>query len=230
MIKIDPEDLVAFDGFSGTFPIVTDPVYAKADHPENLFGQIYHPKARIWGHRDLVKIVLLAATRLYNGHGWTLAIKDCLRPVEAQEKIAQADISKANPQWFEEPRFMSPPGKGAHPRGMAVDVAVDGIDMGTAFDSLTPQAARDYKDLPDTVLKNRKILEVTMVGAARDLGFILHPLSNEWWDFRFMADAYNLYEPLSEDDLWPHQKMMEEPSMAPMTADAKTLNELRRFI
>src|SRR5690606_17236675 len=98
--------------------------------------------------------------------------------------------------WLEEPnRLLSPPGGGAHPRGMAIDMSLqtaDGrdVDMGTVFDYLAENAAaehnpahRDYPQMSDEVRTNRAILTKAMIEAARDLGLPLAPLPQEWWDF-----------------------------------------------
>ena len=231
MKKIAMSDLVAFAPFTARFPFTCDLVYAQGDHPENLFGQIYHPTAEIWGHRDIVRICLLAAIRLRDRFGWTLVIKDCLRTVEAQELIGKAPISLANPQWFVAPRMMSPPGMGAHPRAMAVDISVKDVDMGTVFDSMTPLSARDYKDFPKAVLNNRQNLQDIMVGAAADLGLPLHPLSNEWWDFRFPDEMYIQYAPLAEADLLSHQKMTQRPDgHQALVMDPAIWDELRGLV
>ncbi len=229
MKKIPVEDIVAFAPFCGTFPIDVDPVYANADHPENHFGQIYHPNAQIWGHRDLVKIVLLAAKRLHQAYGWTLMIKDCLRPVEAQARMIDTPIVKANPHWIEEPRFLSGPGQGGHPRGMAIDLDVEGIDFGTAFDHFGPESHRQY-ELPEAIRRNRGILEDAMVKAANDFGLPLLPLPQEWWDFRFPASYTNEYEALRDDDLLPHQKMTVEAQKIEMEPDPQILQALNPFM
>ena len=42
-----------------------------------------------------------------------------------QTAMGKTQIVKDNPDWLEEPnRMVSPPGNGAHPRGMAIDVCV----------------------------------------------------------------------------------------------------------
>lgn len=228
MKKIPVEDIVAFAPFCGTFPIDVDPVYANSDHPENHFGQIYHKQARIWGYRDLVKIVLLTAKRLHDAHGWTLVVKDCLRPVEAQERMIDTPIVKANPHWIEEPRFLSGPGQGGHPRGMAIDLDVEGIDFGTAFDHFGPESHRQY-ELSQEVRRNRGILEEAMVRAANDFGLPMLPLPQEWWDFRFPASYTNEYAALSDDDLLAHQKMVSEAQRIDLKPDDRVLEELSRF-
>lgn len=217
---ISPDDLIPFDLFTGSHPVLVDPVYADPLHPENIFGAIYHPDALLSGHIDMVMLVLIAAQFLHKNTGWTLVIKDCLRPIEAQQKMVETEIVQANPQWLQEPRFLSPPGLGGHPRGMAVDVtAIDrsgcSIDFGTSFDAFAksplPQhnrAHRDHPDLPDSVLENRRFLNEAMVFAAQKIGRDLVLLSTEWWDFRFPASYSSAYAPISDVDLKPWQKMV----------------------
>ncbi len=207
MQKIDPDDIVAFEPFCGTFPIRVDPVYANADHAENHFGQIYRKEAQIWGHRDMVNVVLQASRLLYDRKGWILIVKDCLRPIEAQARMIETPIVKANPHWIEEPRFLSGPGQGGHPRGMAIDLAVEGVDFGTPFDHFGPEAHREYDGLSQEVRQNRRILEEAMAKSAADFNLPMLALPQEWWDFRFPASYTNQYAPLSDDDLLAPQRM-----------------------
>lgn len=237
MKKIPATDIVSFTAFCDIFPVDTDPVYANLGHRENHFGQIYHPGAQIWGHRDMVKIVLLAAKRLHEALGWTLVVKDCLRPVEAQALMIETPIVKANPHWIQEPRFLSGPGQGGHPRGMAVDLDVVGVDFGTAFDhfssstdvALNP-AHREYPHLLPQVLENRAHLENAMIGAAKDFNLPMLALPQEWWDFRFPSSYTNEFLPLSDNDLMEHQKIVGKAESADIKADDAVLEELSRFI
>lgn len=213
MEKIAPSDLVAFNDFTGTHPLKVDLVYAQAAHPDNMFKTaIYRPDAKMLGHRDLVAIVLAAAALCFDKTGWIFEVKDCLRTVEAQELMRQTEIVKRNPQWLEEPgRLLSPPGKGGHPRGMAVDIILidkngDAIDMGTPFDYLTEDrnnnpAARNYTKLDAEALRHRRVLEEAMMQAARDAGRDLLPLPQEWWDFRFLPDYTSRFAPICDADL-----------------------------
>ena len=216
---ITSSDLLCLDDFVGTHPILIDLVYAKPHHPENMFKtEIYRPDAKMWGHKDLVGIVLQAAKTCREKYGWTLVIKDCLRTMEAQARMIDTDIVRANPHWIQEPnRLLSTPGMGGHPRGMAVDIdPVDEngqpVDMGTVFDYLTPDrnhnpAARNFRDFPATVLENRLRLENAMVDAAKAVGLPLLPLPQEWWDFRFPSDYSARFTPISDEKLPPHQRM-----------------------
>ena len=188
-------------------PIAIDLVYAKTDHPENIFGiAAYHKDARLILHKELARIVLKTARLLQEHYGWALVLKDGLRTVEAQRALMDTDIVRRNPHWLEEPRLLSAPGQGAHPRGMAIDVSVneaDGtpVDMGTLFDAMVPESARNYDGFPPDILQNRSTLEEAFAEAAQALSLPLLALPSEWWDFRLPASYNGLYEPLSDDDL-----------------------------
>lgn len=224
MKTINPGDLVVLDDFVGRKPLRVDTVYAKAAHRDNMFkAAIYRPDAKMLCHRLLAPVILRAAD-IVHGQGYVLECKDCLRPLEAQQKIIDSGIVRAHPQWLEEPRLFSPPGKGGHPRGMAIDVVLidangDEIDMGTPFDYLTTDksvnpAARDYADFGHgaahnaLVAANRKILTDAMMQAAADANLALVPLPQEWWDFRIPNDETALYAPVRDADLPPSMRMM----------------------
>lgn len=240
MLKIIPCDhILPFDLFTEDFPIKIDLAYANPDHSENVFGQIYHPQARLSGHIDLLRVTLLAAARLHKLHGWTLILKDCLRPIEAQAKMIETPIVQAHPHWLEEPRFLSTPGGGGHPRGMAIDVDAQdrhghNIDFGTPFDHFSSQADaqhnpahRLFPQMPDAVRTNRALLEQSMVGAAKTLGLPLLPLPQEWWDFRFPANISGEYAPLEEANLSPSLRMISPEADSSEAARTKAANTIR---
>ena len=208
---IDPRDLVPMDIFPDE-PFAIDIVYAQANHPENIFGTaVYHKDARLVLHRDLARIVIATARTLRKRHGWTLVLKDGLRPVEAQSALMETDIVKRNPHWLGEPRLLSGPGQGAHPRGMAIDVSVKDIDMGTGFDAMVPESARAYDGFPDAILAHRQKLESAFVEAAKQLNLPLLPLPSEWWDFRLTREHSGRYEALADADLPPPLKICTAP-------------------
>lgn len=219
LIPITPDDLVALDDYASAHPLRIDLVYAQPQHPDNMFKcAIYRPDAKMWCHRSFAPIILRAAEICWQEHKYIFELKDCLRTTEAQALMAETPIVKANPQWLEEPgRLLSPPGKGGHPRGMAVDIILlrdDGakIDMGTPFDYLTTDrannpAARDYTKFSEEVLENRHILESAMMQAASELALALLPLPQEWWDFRFPAAHSSQYMPVSDAALPPAYRM-----------------------
>lgn len=218
LIPVTAEDLGALEDYVGRYPIKIDLVYAQADHPENMFKTgIYRTDARMLGHRDFVPIILRAALLCHRRTQYVFALKDCLRTCEAQAAMAETPIVKANPHWLEEPRLLSPPGKGGHPRGMAVDIALvtengDTVDMGTPFDYLSPDrannpSARAYKNFSAEVLNNRLILEEAMMQAAKDLDKEVLPLPQEWWDFRFLPAHTARYAPVRDADLPADMRM-----------------------
>lgn len=234
MKSIKPETLVDMDLFSDECGFRIDLAYARPDNL--LFGeQIYRTDARLWLHRDLAAIVCKAAQICRDQHGLRMVLYDGLRTVEAQEKMLHTQRVRDNPHWLEEPRLLSPPGGGGHPRGMAIDVSLetmDGelLDMGTPFDYLAEEsgpdknpAHRNYTgDFPpatighttntatpyNCIMKNRSILEQVMVEAAEKLQIALLPLPQEWWDFRLPPEIYEQYAPLSDADLPPDMRCL----------------------
>lgn len=213
MKNISPAELIPLDIFEGQEPIKIDLVYAKPDHPRNMFKEaIYHDKARLWAHKDLAAITILTARILNKKFGWILEIKDCLRTYDAQVAMAETQIVRDNPQWMMDPPLLSAPGTGAHPRAMAVDVHPidkDGnhIDMGTPFDDMRDESSRDFKDFSDQILQNRHELESAFVQSAKALNLPLLPLPNEWWDFRLPNDYTQQFAPLHDADLPPQMQM-----------------------
>lgn len=207
------------DDMAGREPLTVDLVYANAAHPENIFGvALYRTDAKLWMHKDLAQITIRAARNLHTQFGWTLELKDCLRTVDAQTGMQETEIVRKNPHWCEEPDLLlSKPGNGAHPRGMAVDVCVldangKHVDMGTPFDYFSEDpvrnpAHRNYTDLPEAVLQNRRNLENAFAAAAEELSLLLFPLPEEWWDFRFPPEIYETYAPLRDKDLPAEMQM-----------------------
>ena len=219
MQLINPETLRSMNALSGRYPIKVDLVYARSDNL--LFGeQIYRSTAELWLHEDLAAIVIEAAQRCHDRTGYQFVLYDGLRTVDAQEKMLHTRRVQQNPHWLEEPRLLSPPGKGGHPRGMAIDIGLENqngslLDMGTPFDFLAHNPApdanmahRNYPGLSAQVASNRAILTDAMTHAARSLNLPLLPLPQEWWDFRLPADVYNQYAPLRDRDLPSPMRMV----------------------
>lgn len=214
MKKINPGDLIPLDIFEASEPIKIDLVYAKADHPRNIFGEaLYHNQARLWAHKDMAAITLLVSRLLHKNHDWTLEIYDCLRPVDTQQAMQETKIVKENPDWMEgEFPLLSKPGMRGHPRAMAIDVGPitnDGskIDMGTPFDDMSEKSARDFTGFKNEILEDRKNLETAFINSAKALNLPILPLPNEWWDFRFPNNYTEKFSPLSDADLPPQMQM-----------------------
>ncbi len=212
MKKIPFSDLVHMDGHAELYKV--DVVYADKDHAENVFGcALYRKDAQIYLHKRLAAIVIGAAERAKQA-GYILHIKDGLRTMEAQGAMGESPAALDHPEWLIEPRLISPPGAGGHPRGMAVDVTLfcpklgRDIDMGTPFDCFPEDkssglwpAHRNYTDLPADCLENRAVLDRCMVDSAHALDEKLLPLPAEWWDYRFYPEETQRYAPLSDLDI-----------------------------
>lgn len=209
---MNPTDFVAIDWFAADHPVRVDLVYARADHPLNIFGTaLYAAEAQLWLHKDLAKIALRAAHKLKADHGWRLILYDGLRPVDAQIRMHDTPTVKIdNPTWGRAGNpYLSLPGEGGHPRGMAVDIGIEGIDMGTVFDEMSPHSARDFHDFAPAILANRARLETAMVEAAASLRLPLTPLPSEWWDFRFPRSYYEQFAPVRDAGLPPFMRLCE---------------------
>ena len=111
--------------------------------------------------------------------GYTLKIWDAYRPYSVTKKMWDL---------IHDDRYVADPSKGSgHNRGLAIDLTLmkDGkeVDMGTGFDNFTDSAHRDFKDLPEEVLKNRLLLQTTMEKHS------FKGLPTEWWHFSFPNDG-----------------------------------------
>jgi D-alanyl-D-alanine dipeptidase len=90
-----------------------------------------------------------------------------------------------------DPEFVADPAKGGpHNRGVALDLTLldaNGreLDMGTAFDALTPLSHHGRTDVPLQAQRNRLLLLGLMTAA----GFEFY--TNEWWHYQlFNARDY----------------------------------------
>jgi len=218
MKKINIDEIIPLNAFEKTHSILIDVVYAKRDHEDNHFPDLYSPEAKImWAHKDIAAVTLRAAQICHDLYGWTLKINDCLRTIEAQEEMVVYEY---------DPSLVSRPGTFAHPRAMAIDVEPldsvgNKVPMGTSFDSfaenpkLDNPAARNYTQFSDSlqdnavIWENRQRLEFSMCSAAASLGREIHPLSQEWWDFREKEEVWGQFAPLRENDLHPFQRLID---------------------
>lgn len=111
-------------------------------------------------------------------YGLGIKVFDAYRPYSATLKFYEVMKGDTN--------FVAAPWKGSrHNRGCAVDVTLIDINTGvelpmpTAFDDFTEKAAVDYPDLPDELLKNRKLL----IDIMTKYGFETYAW--EWWHYDF---------------------------------------------
>jgi zinc D-Ala-D-Ala dipeptidase len=130
-----------------------------------------------------------------------LKVWDCYRPLAMQRTLWAA---------LPDERYVGNPQKGSrHNRGSAVDVTLvdsQGVElqMPTGFDEFSARAHRDYRNLPQQVIQNRKLLETLMTKA----GFI--PLPQEWWHF--------------DDRTWPNFGVLDVPLESLLNPATKTEN------
>lgn len=231
--KIPPALLVPMDLFTGDVPLRIDIAYTQP-HPKSFCGVIYRPDARLWLHRDMAALTVAAAAAAGRA-GRGMVLYDGLRTTEAQALMRETPVVRANPHWLSgETRMLSPPGKGAHPRGMAIDLTLcepDGttLDMGTAFDAMPPGGAgpgpdtnpahRDTPHIGPAARANRDLLTRFMRDGALATAQFLMPLPQEWWDYRLMPMVYDRFAPLADTDLPRQMRMTAAALDAPAPAD-----------
>ncbi|MDX2028044.1 MAG: hypothetical protein SFW62_05365 [Alphaproteobacteria bacterium] len=229
MKPLQPADFISLNVFQERgWPIEVDLVYAKPDHPENHFPNLYHPEAKLlWAHRDLAPVILLSSALCKARYGWKLAAHDCMRPVQAQAKMAEYGYPE---------ELVSRPGMGAHPRGMSIDFLPIGVDMGTPYDYFAEDlnnnpAARDTISFPGrtenesaAICQRRADFEEAVWQSANALGQDILLLPEEWWDFRFQKEGsrpgstyWGDYEPVNETTLPAYMHLVGRPEPAPST-------------
>ncbi len=215
--KIQPQELVCMDEFATSYNYRVDLAYAQEGNL--LFKErIYQKNAKLWLHQILAEVVKTAAQNCFDNHNLKFVLYDGLRTTDAQQQMTKTQRALDNPHWLEPPRLLSPEGSGGHPRGMAIDIGLetlDGklIDMGTEFDYLSedPKHNPAHREFPHRtdIIKNRNILDRSMIYAAETLNTPLCLLPEEWWDFRLPHELYSQYEPISESDIPQDMRLLD---------------------
>jgi zinc D-Ala-D-Ala dipeptidase len=220
MLKSIPvSDLVCMDEHAERCGFHVNLAYARTDNL--LFGErLYRTDARLYLHKDLAAVVCRAAQICRKTHNARFILYDGLRTTDAQTRMLQTRRVRENPHWLEEPRLLSPPGAGGHPRGMAIDIGLEDLrgnllDMGTPFDFLAENAHPDHNpahrahpNLSEAARANRHKLDESMREAGQSLNTTIFPLPQEWWDFRLPPEVFNTYTPISESDLPPDLRLL----------------------
>jgi D-alanyl-D-alanine dipeptidase len=144
----------------------------------NFMKEVMYPEARAFARKPVVAQLKKIQAELRK-QGYGLKIYDAYRPYA----ITQAFYKKASNK-----NFVADPAKGSkHNRGCAVDLTLidyrskKEISMPTPYDSFSPAAAANYKNLSSQVIRNREFLIKTMHAH----GFRV--LSNEWWHYDFIG-------------------------------------------
>ena len=123
---------------------------------------------------------LINANNAFRKKGFRIKLFDCYRPLSIQKKMWEI---------VSNPVYVANPSKGSiHNRGGAVDVTLvdnDGneLDMGTSFDFFGEKASHNFKDLPDEIIKNRKLLKKIM----RRNNF--KSFDSEWWHYNLIGSS-----------------------------------------
>ncbi len=118
------------------------------------------------------------------------AIQEELKPMGYGLKIFDGyrpyHVTVAFYEKFLDSVFVASPYRGSrHNRGCAVDLTLVDLRTGkelpmpTSYDSFTKQAHAAFPDLPDSIIKNRELLQQLMLKH----GFMIYP--DEWWHFDY---------------------------------------------
>lgn len=151
--------------------VVLDLRYATAN---NFTEKQIYPCGRCFLRPELASRILELQKDIEKRYGMRLKLFDCYRPKPAQQKLWDIVPNE---------KYVTNPKKGSmHNRGLAVDITLvdkDGkeLDMGTEYDFFGRKAHTDFFDLPEEVLKNRKILTKMMEIHG------LKGIQSEWWHF-----------------------------------------------
>lgn len=113
--------------------------------------------------------------------GYHIKFFDCYRPFDVQKKMWKI---MPNTNYVANPKRAS-----VHNRGGAIDITlVDDfgkeLDMGTPFDHFGKEAYQNYSNLPEDVLKNRKLLKTIMEH------YNFKSIYSEWWHYEFRPDRH----------------------------------------
>lgn len=164
---------------------IFDMKYATTD---NFLGQKVYDCGECY-LRKATAYALLKANEEFKSLGYRIKIFDCYRPLSVQRKM-----------WKILPgtHYVANPAKGSkHNRGAAVDLTLvdengKELDMGTPFDFFGKEAHHTNVDLPEKVLKNRKILKDILNK------YHFKSIYSEWWHYEYRP----LIRSKIEDFVW----------------------------
>ena len=153
-----------------THDILLELIYATAN---NMVGSAIYQRHLCLIHRD-ADICLRRAVKNAAAAGCKLKIYDAFRPHEAQVLLWNHTPDKA---------YVADPNIGSnHTRGTAIDLTlVDALgielDMGTAFDDMSPLSHHFNSQVSPQAQANRLLL----LGIMEDAGFA--HIAHEWWHY-----------------------------------------------
>jgi D-alanyl-D-alanine dipeptidase len=153
--------------------IITDIRYATKN---NFTGTVIYTGPKAYARKPVADALRKVQDSLAFYH-IGLKIYDAYRPYAATLKFYEV---------YPDTNFVADPRYGSnHNRGCAVDVSLVELSTGrelpmpTPFDDFTNKAGMAYTNLPDTVLKNRRLLS----GVMTHFGF--EQYAYEWWHFDY---------------------------------------------
>ena len=153
--------------------IVLDIRYATAN---NFTGEKIYESPDAFARKPVAD-ALLAVQGELKTMGLGLKVFDAYRPYSATLRFYEV---------YPDTTFVAAPWRGSvHNTGCAVDVTLVELpsgaemEMPTPFDDFTEKAAHSFNDLPENILKNRKILRDVMTRN----GFSVYEA--EWWHYNF---------------------------------------------
>lgn len=148
--------------------------YATAN---NFLKEVVYDCAECYTRVKTAK-ALIAANKAFMAQGYRIQFFDCYRPNSVQYIMWEI---------MPNPQYVANPVKGSiHNKGGAVDITLVGrdgspLDMGTDFDFFGHRAHHDHTDLPEEVLRNRRLLKEGM----ENHGF--WSIRTEWWHYNLSA-------------------------------------------
>lgn len=157
-----------------THDVLLELTYATSN---NIVGSVIYQRHLCLIHRD-ADICLRRAVKNAARAGCKLKIYDAFRPHEAQVLLWNRAPDKA---------YVADPDIGSnHTRGTAIDLTlVDAqgveLDMGTAFDDMSPLSHHFNRQVSPQAQANRLLL----LGIMEDAGFVHIP--HEWWHYALPA-------------------------------------------
>ncbi len=146
----------------------------------NFVHKKMYPCAKCFVRPEVAKILVKIQAELRKKH-LRLKLFDCYRPGKVQK-----ELWKIKP----DPHYVANPKKGSmHNRGLAVDLTIvdengKELDMGTPFDYFGEKAYQTYRNLPDTILKNRELLKNLMEK------YGMKSIRTEWWHYSYRKKNY----------------------------------------
>lgn len=149
--------------------------YATAN---NFTGEVIYEQPKAYVRKPVAEALKKIQAEL-NAQDLGLKIFDAYRPYAATLKFYEV---------YPDTNFVAAPWKGSrHNRGCAVDITLINfgskkeLEMPTGFDDFSEKANPNYKNVPETAIKNRSLLISTM----KKHGFTVYP--TEWWHFDYQG-------------------------------------------